>query len=187
LLSTVYSLHNVIAIIRVCCSISTLECQNYRGIILLNASYKVFSNIQYKILLPYIEDIIGNYQYGFRQGKSATDAIHALRQILEKTREYNITTHHLFIDFKAAYDSIKREKLINAMKGFKILNKLVHLTEAILRRVTCSVKIYNDVSESFTTQRGVRQGDALACVLFNLALEKVIQNAGIEKTWHNLP
>jgi hypothetical protein len=79
-----------------------------------------------------------------------------------------------------AYDSIKRDKLINAMKGFKILNKLVHLT-AILRRVTCSVKIYNDVSESFTTQRGVRQGDALACLLFNLALEKVIQNAGIEK------
>jgi hypothetical protein len=73
------------------------------------------------------------------------------------------------------------------MKGFKIPNKVVHLTEAILRRVTCSVKIYNDVSESFTTQRGVRQGDALTCVLFNLALEKVIQNAGIEKTWHNLP
>ena len=79
-----------------------------------------------------------------------------------------------------AYDSIKRDKLINAMKGFKIPNKLVHLT-AISRRVTCSVKIYNDVSESFTTQRGVRQGDALACLLFNLALEKVIQNAGIEK------
>jgi hypothetical protein len=143
--------------------------------------YKVFSNIIYKRLLPYTEDIIGNYKYGFRQGKSTTDAIHALRQILEKTREYNITTHHLFIDFKVAYDSTKRDKLISAMKEFKIPKKLVHLTEAILRRVACSVKIYNDVYESFTTQRGVRQGDALACLLFNLALEKVIQNAGIEK------
>jgi hypothetical protein len=32
----------------------------------------------------------------------------ALRQILEKCNEFNITTHHLFIDFKAAYDAIIR-------------------------------------------------------------------------------
>jgi hypothetical protein len=36
--------------------------------------------------------------------KSTTDQLFALRQILEKCNEFNITTHHLFIDFKAAYD-----------------------------------------------------------------------------------
>ena len=37
------------------------------------------------------------------------------------------------------------------------------------------------MSDPFITHQGVRQVDALACILFNLALEKVIQNAGIEK------
>jgi hypothetical protein len=31
-----------------------------------------------------------------------------------------------------------------------------------------------------TTRKGLRQGDSLACLLFNLALEKFVRNAGIE-------
>jgi hypothetical protein len=35
--------------------------------------------------------------------------------------------------------------------------------------------------ESYSTTRGVRQGDALACLLFNVALEKVIQAFKLEE------
>ena len=38
-----------------------------------------------------------------------------LRQILEKTNEINIHTQNLFIDFKQAYESISRDKLLSAM------------------------------------------------------------------------
>ena len=31
-----------------------------------------------------------------------------------------------------------------------------------------------------TTKKGLRQGDSLACLLFNLALEKTVRNAGIQ-------
>jgi hypothetical protein len=34
------------------------------------------------------------------------------RQILEKKWEYNETVHQLFIDFKKAYDSVKREVVL---------------------------------------------------------------------------
>jgi sorting nexin-29 len=88
-----------------------LECGNYRGITLLSTAYKIFSNILFERLEPYVNNILGNYQCGFRKGKSTVDQIHSLRQILEKTREYDISTFHLFIDFKAAYDSVKRDKL----------------------------------------------------------------------------
>ena len=37
-----------------------------------------------------------------------------MRQILEKMAEYKNDTYHLFIDFKAAYDSIARVKLYDA-------------------------------------------------------------------------
>jgi hypothetical protein len=37
------------------------------------------------------------------------------------------------------------------------------------------------LSEPFLTQRGPRQGDTLACLLFNIALEKVIRDSGIER------
>ena len=64
------------------------------------------------------EEIVGNYQRGFRNGKSTTDQIFTMRQIVEKMAEYRHNTYHLFIDFKAAYDSIARVKLYDAMSYF---------------------------------------------------------------------
>jgi hypothetical protein len=49
------------------------------------------------------------------------------RQILEKKWEYNGTVHQLFIDFKEAYDSVRREALYNILIEFGITRKLVGL------------------------------------------------------------
>jgi sorting nexin-29 len=77
-----------------------LECQNYRDITFFNTMYKVFSNMLYTRLKPYVEEVTGSYQCGFREGKSTTDQIQALRQVLERTREFKIDTFHLFIDLR---------------------------------------------------------------------------------------
>ena len=61
--------------------------------------YKVFAKILAKRLSPYTEQIIGDYQCGFRRDRSTMDQIFALRSILGKCYEYNITLHQLFIDF----------------------------------------------------------------------------------------
>lgn len=70
---------------------------------------------------------IGKYQVDFMRGKGPIDQIFSLRMILEKTREYNIQTHHLFIDFGAVYGSVSREELFRAMLEMDVLNKLVQL------------------------------------------------------------
>ena len=41
--------------------------------------------------------------------RSTTDHIFCIRQIIEKKWDYNEAVHQLFIDFKKAYDSVKRE------------------------------------------------------------------------------
>jgi hypothetical protein len=51
---------------------------------------------------------IGSYQRGFEHNRSTTDHIFCIHQILEKKLEYNETVHQLFIDFKTAYDSVRR-------------------------------------------------------------------------------
>ena len=92
----------------VCASSYASSCNNYRGITVLNTAYKIFSLILQDRLVPHVEEIVGNYQRGFRNGKSTTDQIFAIRQILEKMAEYSHNTCHLFIDFTNAYDSIGR-------------------------------------------------------------------------------
>ncbi|GFY07404.1 transposon TX1 uncharacterized 149 kDa protein [Trichonephila clavipes] len=145
-----------------------LECRNYREITLLNTAYKIFSNLLFARLQSYTDKLIGSYQWGFRPQRSTIDQIHTLRQILEKTKEYNIKTFHLFVDFKAAYDSINRDKIIEAMTEFKISKKIVNFSKATLKNVRCRIKIQKFLSEPFTIERGMHQGDKLACLPLNL-------------------
>jgi hypothetical protein len=87
------------------------DCNNYSGISLLSTSYNILSNILLSRLSPYIDEIIGDHQCGFQCNRSTTDQIFSIRQILERKWEYNETVHQLFVDFKKAYESVKREVL----------------------------------------------------------------------------
>jgi hypothetical protein len=89
----------------------------------LNVTYKVFAKILYDRLLPLANAAVQDYQGGFQSGKSKTDQLFALRQILEKCNEFNITTHHLFIDFKAAYETIIINKVYVGMSELNFLTK----------------------------------------------------------------
>jgi hypothetical protein len=59
-----------------------VDCKNYQGICLLNVAYKVFTKILYDRLLPHANAAIQHYQAGFQSGKSTTNQLFALRQIL---------------------------------------------------------------------------------------------------------
>jgi hypothetical protein len=91
------------------------DCNNYRGISLLSTSYKILSKILLSRLSPYIDEIIWDNQCAFRRNRSTTDQIFCIHQILEKKWEYNETVHQLFVDFKKAYDSVRREVLYNIL------------------------------------------------------------------------
>ena len=84
------------------------DCNNYRGISILPTTYKILSNILLSRLTPYAKEIIGDHQCGFRRNKSTIDHIFCIRQMLEKKWEFNEVVHQLFIDFKKAYDSVRR-------------------------------------------------------------------------------
>jgi hypothetical protein len=60
------------------------DCNNYRGISLLPTAYKILCNILLARLTPYVNEIIGDHQCGFRRNRSTADQIFCIRQILEK-------------------------------------------------------------------------------------------------------
>jgi len=131
-------------------------------------------------LQPRSETVIGKYQCGFRRNRSTTDQIFNLRLILQKGREFQVQTHHLFIDYKQAYDRTKRKELYVGMKELGYETKLIRLVKATLDGTRCRVKVQNDLSDEFDVDEGLKQGDGLSCLLFNLALEIAMRRAGIQ-------
>jgi endonuclease/exonuclease/phosphatase family metal-dependent hydrolase len=159
-----------------------LECQNYRGISLLPSVYKIFSLLIADRLKPLMESFLHPYQAGFRRGMSTSDQIFCIRQIIQKSHDMNTETDHLFIDFKAAYDSIDREQLWMLMAEFGFPNKMIRLLKATLTGVVSRVKVEGRLSDAFHTEIGLKQGDGVSTMLFNIALEGVIRRSGVEKS-----
>jgi hypothetical protein len=126
-------------------------------------------------LTPYAEEIIGDHQCGFRRNRSTIDHIFSIRQILEKKWEYNEAVHQLFIDFKKAYDSVRREVLYNILIEFGISMKLVRLIKMCLSETYSRVRVGKHLSDTFPIKNGFKQGDALSPLLFNFALEYAIR------------
>ncbi|CAH1721690.1 unnamed protein product [Aphis gossypii] len=149
--------------------------ENYRGITLLNSGYKILSLIIFKRLQVYTDEIVGDYQSGFRKNKSTTDHIFVLRQVMERSYEYAKDLHMVFIDYKQAYDSIDREILWKILKNFGLPTKLINMIKLCNTNISSRVKVNNEISSPFTINSGLKQGDAMSPALFNMALESVIR------------
>jgi hypothetical protein len=63
-----------------------------------------------------------------------------IRQILKKKWEYNGVVHQLFVDFKKAYDSVRREVLYNILIEFGIPLKLERLIKMCLNETYSRVR-----------------------------------------------
>ncbi|GFW35231.1 putative endonuclease-reverse transcriptase [Trichonephila clavipes] len=65
------------------------------------------------------------------------------------------------------------------MHELKIPEKLVALVALTLKETKIQLRIQDDFTKRLVVKNGVRQGDALACLLFNIAFEKVIRDSKI--------
>ena len=79
--------------------------RNYRGISLLNIAMKLIP----KIITQHISSTvsINKEQQGFRQNRSTIDAIFLLRQIIEKSIEFNKPACPYFVDLTEAFDIVQ--------------------------------------------------------------------------------
>jgi hypothetical protein len=60
------------------------------------------------------------------------------------------------------------------------LQNLYALPKQRITFVMCCVKIQNDCSESIETRQGLRQGDVLFTLLFNVVLEVIVRRANLQ-------
>jgi len=122
-----------------------------------------------------------DHQCGFRRNRSTTDHIFCIRQILDKKWEYNEEVHQLFIDYKKAYDPVRRDILYKILIEFGILRKLVRLIKMSLTETYSRVRVGKNVSDRFPIRNGLKQADALSPMLFNFALEYAIRRVQVNQ------
>jgi hypothetical protein len=94
---------------------------------------------------------------------------------MKKKWEYSETVHQLFINFKKANDSVKREILHNILIEFGVPMQIVGMLKMCLNKTYNKVHIGKYFFDNFPIQNGLKHGDALLPLLFNYALEYAIR------------
>jgi len=89
--------------------------------------------------------------------------------------------HQLFIYFKKAYDSVRREVLYNILIQFGIPMKLVRPIKMCLHETYNRVRVGKCLFDMLPIMNGLKQGDASLPLLFNFALQNAIMRVQVNQ------
>jgi hypothetical protein len=78
-----------------------------------------------------------------------TDQILCIRQILQEMWEYNEAVYQLFIGFKKACDSVRREVFYTILFEYGICMKLVRIMKMCLNETYSRVRVGKHLSTCF--------------------------------------
>ncbi|KAK3513818.1 hypothetical protein QTP70_028869 [Hemibagrus guttatus] len=115
--------------------------------------------------------------------KSTTDAIFALRILMEKYRDGQRELHCLFVDLEKAYDRVPREELWYCMRKSGVAEKYVRVVQDMYERSRTVVRCAVGQTEEFNVEVGLHQGSALSPFLFAIVMDQLSEEVRQESPW----
>ena len=164
------------------------ECSNWRGITLLSVPGKLLSNIIYARIKDEAQRVMREEQAGFRKDRGCADHIYVIRHIVEQCEEWRKSLALNFVDFQKAFDSIHRDSMWKIVELHGIPRKMINIMKDMYDGSQSCVRVnQGKTTDFFNVVSGVRQGDSLSPLLFNIVLDFVMKKVelagdGIEWT-----
>jgi len=148
----------------------TSDLTNYRPISLLNTLYKLLAGMLQKRIEKEVDQYIQPNQYGFRKGKSTTDAVHAIRRVMEYGEKTGNREILVLLDWEKAFDKVTHEALFTALERIGIDPKYIRIIKEIYKNPLFNVKFEGQTSETMRQETGIRQGCPLSPYLFTIVM-----------------
>jgi len=127
---------------------------------------------------------ISENQFRFMPGRSTTEAIHLLCQLIEWFRERrNLLI--VFIDLEKAYDNVSRAREVlwwtMMKKGVPI--KYIDIIKDMYDGVVINVRTYRGITSDFSITIGLHQWSKLSPFLFAIVMDEITRAIQDEIPW----
>ncbi|MBA3284442.1 MAG: hypothetical protein H0U27_05205 [Nitrosopumilus sp.] len=151
---------------------------NYRPITLLNTCYKLFTTAMNIRLTKVVEEnqLLSNEQGGFRKYRSCVNKIRTIINVIDDSRINNNPLHIMAIDFEKAFDSISHEALFQSLEIKGLPPEFISIIKALYTDCFSDVITGQGITKKIKVEKGVRQGDALSPLLFNLFIDSIAKD-----------
>ncbi|XP_046142799.1 uncharacterized protein LOC123988066 [Osmia bicornis bicornis] len=133
--------------------------------------YKIYAAVLTERLRKEVEEkgLLPPNQTGFRREMGTIDNIYTLNFLVNRQiKKAKGKVIAFFIDLRAAFDSVDRGVLMEALRERGVREGLRKRVKELLRETRSRVRTDKGVTEPFWTARGVRQGCPLNPLLYNL-------------------
>lgn len=139
-----------------------IQIQQYRPICLLNVNFKIFTKIATLRISKIAHTVIKPTQTAFMPGRHILEGVVVLHETIHELKSKNMDGVIFKIDFEKSYDKVNWNFLKQAlrMKGFH--TKWIDWIDQFISKDCVGVKVNDDISHYFQTQKGLRQGDRSA-------------------------
>ena len=105
-----------------------------------------------------VEKKLCENQGGFRSGRGCADKIFCLRMLIEKCVKLQLSALVIFVDFKAAFNSIHRPSMWHILSDYGIPDKYIRLIRCVYDNCEAAILVGGEITDWFRIETGVRQG-----------------------------
>ena len=159
----------------------SMECENYRGIKLLEHILKLLERVIESKLRTLVD--IHEMQFGFMPGKSTVDAIFIIRQVQEKFLEGNRKLYWCFVDLEKAFDRVPREVVYWSLRKRGVPERLIGIIRSLYEGAKTMVRTRYGKTDAFEVKVGLHQGSALSPFLFAVVMDVLSEDVRGAMLW----
>jgi ribonuclease HI len=149
---------------------------NYRPITVLNTDYKIFTKVIATRLSKVAPHLIHPDQAGFIRGRSIFDQIEQTATTINYAKLKGVNGAIVALDQEKAYDKLTHPYLWKILRKLNFPEHTIKMIKILYQDARTSVILNGIISEPFAVTRGVRQGDPMSCISFNLGIESLAAN-----------
>ena len=132
-------------------------------------------------LQQYVNRELPDVQAGFRKGRGIRDQTANICWIIEKAREFQKNIYFCFIDYAKVFDFVDHNKLWKILQVMGMPDHLTCLLRNLYAGQEAIVRTGHETTDWFQIVKGVRQDYTLSPCLFNLYVEHIMRNAGLDE------